>query len=343
MQFPLSLQPICCSTLGHLVHKFAEFPLLEDKRGDSSLTERVAAYAFRFFVVLPILIACSVPEDIAQLPTLVVILVTGFVRRKEENVSIWMYNKLKDCLHTFVASIAFPIFALGNICLGKLPSANRYMRSFADSQHTHLHVIEALNSSEKHLAQHLMNGLEQVYENLMFIREVLLSSLNSYQLPEYSLECFPAYQVLAPLVASLSEETRLECLIASLQQRNLPMTALLWTTAACGGENALKQTQEKFINICLLCDSLGKEQDGNNLEFNRLNNSLEKLLDNPDIRELAKNIKPNLQDTIKETIIAAFNAADTQRLTSCLVRISSTIKELAKTLSHKDLAKKKYF
>ncbi len=62
MEFPLALQPECTSRVGYLVHQFANLPLLDNGRKGRSLTERVTAYAFRFFILLPTITLCSLGE-----------------------------------------------------------------------------------------------------------------------------------------------------------------------------------------------------------------------------------------------------------------------------------------
>ncbi len=63
--------------VGHLLHKFAEFPLLDREWRDLTPSEKVAAFALRFLIALPTLSVVSPIEAVFQVPKVIVILCNG--------------------------------------------------------------------------------------------------------------------------------------------------------------------------------------------------------------------------------------------------------------------------
>ncbi len=241
MDFPLALQPNCCSVVGQLVHKFADLPFLDERR-DRSIIERVAAYAFNVFIVFPTLTVCALGEALGQLWSMPWVYLTH--RRATRKLQV------QECVHTIGTHLLFPFVVLGHAVLGRLAPANR----IHDPDHEPP-IADSIKRGDKHLAQYLLNHYLSEHRDPNTDET---NPLRWFEWPlcvdppsnSFSIERYEACRVLIPLLEKSSQKVKKHIFIDALfYRRDFCLLLLLWPLMD-------PEIQQEVVSLYHFCENI---------------------------------------------------------------------------------------
>ena len=217
MQSPLSLQITSDTMAGQAVHKFAALPFLAEHRQNDSLAQRIAAYAFRILVVLPALVVCSAGDILREICVFPVFAVEALEGRGGRYIL--------EQFHHIAAQIIFLSITLVSIFLDRLPPANRLEQEIG----LELRIEWALDENDEYMAHYLINKYLQAYgqgkRGVVAIRD-LVKRL-AVRGGAISLNSYPAYRALIPLIEQLTLEERQLLFVKAVAHNNMLLIAVI--------------------------------------------------------------------------------------------------------------------
>ena len=287
MNFPLALQPNCCSIVGQLRYKFADLLFLDERR-ERSMIERIAAYAFNFFITFPTLTVCALGEVLGQLWTMPWVYLQRAYNQETRNF------KVKESVHTIGTNLLFPLVALGYAFLGRLAPANRVY----PLDHPLLLKYAIANNiyrGNKHLTEYLLSHYLSAHQDPNTDRTNPLGMLSC--LDYFSMERYQACQALIPLLEKSSQEVKEYAFINALCHQDLSLLLILWPLIR-------PEMQQEALSLYHFCEEiiqrqspprslLQRKDQAETHAINRiLSNSREQLLNHPFCKLLFERREP---------------------------------------------------